>query len=164
MFISASTTGVPLPEVDGINAILIPDQGTSVKLSWNRPKDSRKVTWNYGIYYGLDNNELFERSVLNTTNLTATVTKLQACEYYIFSVGIVGPYGLGPVSRHLSPVRTHMNKRAPPKNLRIERDSTDPLVIYVKCSPSCASERTPVDYVVSAFKTIEVLILNLEVE
>lgn len=69
----------------------------------------------------------------------------------MFSVGIVGPYGLGPVSRNLSPVRTHMNKRAPPKNLRVERDPDDPLVIYVSWSPSCVADKTVLKYLVSYF-------------
>lgn len=131
--------------------MVIKDVGTSVKLSWNPLKDIRKrsVQWIYGIYYGLNEDELLERSKLNTTDFTATVTNLYACENYLFGVGVVGPYGIGPVSHIPANVRTYANRKAPPKDLIVETDKKNDLVIIVRWSPSCASSKDVLDYLVS---------------
>lgn len=149
IYISASTLGVSLPEVGTPDTMVNKDIGTSVKLSWDIPKDTRKVAWVYGIYYGVSEDELLAKSRLNTTNLTATVTKLLACEGYMFGVGIVGPYGVGPVSHAPAYVRTYGNRKAPPKGVTVEPDGNNDLEIIVRWSPSCASSRETMNYVVS---------------
>lgn len=58
--ISAKTSGEPLPVVQVLDALLDKSVGTSVKLSWQRPKDSRKVNWVYGVYYGLNEDDTLE--------------------------------------------------------------------------------------------------------
>lgn len=58
--ISASTTRTPLPIVPNLQASLMKQQGTTVKLSWDLPKDTRKIKWQYAIYYGLNMQELFD--------------------------------------------------------------------------------------------------------
>lgn len=149
----ASTSGAPLPtiELNNKDIILLKEVGTSVKLTWAPPKD-RKASWTYGVYYGLTRDELTERSRLNTTDLSATISKLHACEMYAFSVGVIGPYGVGPISKPVF-VTTFMNARAPPKNLTVVPDEHDPLVIYVRWSPSCGSAQNVSGYVVSSYWT-----------
>lgn len=150
-YVSASTLGAALSEIGTPETMVIKDIGTSVKLSWNPLKDIRKrsVEWVYGIYYGLNEDELLEKSRLNTTNCTAAVSNLYACENYLFGVGIVGPYGIGPVSHLPASVKTYANRKAPPKGITVEPDKKNDLVIIVRWSPSCASSREALDYVVS---------------
>jgi hypothetical protein len=54
------TPGKTLPEVSSIQGKAVKEHGTSVKLSWDPPKDSRKVAWTYGVYYGIEEEELYE--------------------------------------------------------------------------------------------------------
>lgn len=58
--IQVITDGTVLPEVPSIQGKLVKEIGTSVKLTWDLPKDSRKITWKYGVYYGTDADELYE--------------------------------------------------------------------------------------------------------
>lgn len=146
--ISATTSGYPLPEVNRIVTSVVKERGNSVKLSWDPPKDSRKATWTYGIYYGVDTDMLFEMPRLNTTNLTATVANLHSCEHYYFSVALVGPYGYGPVRDPLV-VTTSFNPKAPPKWPRVDRDPTDPLAFFVRWLPSCSNAGKEIGYIVS---------------
>lgn len=62
--ISAMTTGVTLPEVPNLVVQLVKQSGTSVKLSWETPKDSRKEAWEFGIYYALNIQDLFRRKYI----------------------------------------------------------------------------------------------------
>lgn len=150
-YVSASTLGVSLLEVGTPETMVVKDLGTSVKLSWSPSKDimKRSVQWVYGVYYGLTEDELLEKSRLNTTECTATVSKLLACENYMFGIGIVGPYGIGPVSHVPAYVKTYGNRKAAPKQLNVVPDSKDDLVITVHWEPACATSRDALDYVVS---------------
>lgn len=150
-YLSASTLGAALPEIGTPETIVSKEIGTSVKLSWNPLKDIRKrsVQWVYGVYYGFTEDDLLERSRLNTTDFTATVSNLYACENYLFGVGVVGPYGIGPVSHIPASVKTYANRKAPPKGLTVEMDKKNDLVINVFWSPSCATSREALSYVVS---------------
>lgn len=57
----AITSGLSLPEVPNLEVQLVKQTGTSVKLSWDPPKDPRKVQWEFGIYYALNAQDLFRR-------------------------------------------------------------------------------------------------------
>lgn len=125
--------------------------GTSVKLSWNALKDIRKrsVQWIYGVYYGRNEDELLEPAKLNTTSVSTTVTNLLACENYLFGIGVVGPYGVGPISHIPVNVKTYANPKAPPKDLSAETDKQDDLTFVLRWSPSCAGTVETLDYMVS---------------
>jgi hypothetical protein len=57
--INLSLSGVPLPSINELHGELAKAQGTTVKLSWEAPKDSRKIKWTYGIYYATSIKDLF---------------------------------------------------------------------------------------------------------
>lgn len=66
--IAAFTEGMRLPDVQNLVARLTKPSGTTVKLSWEMPKDARKVQWQYGIYYALNAPDLFKSKCLNPAN------------------------------------------------------------------------------------------------
>ena len=102
-------------------------KGSSVKLTWGLKFDEKRKnakTWQYGVFYGLNQREL--RTLRNTTtDLSMTVTGLQSCESYTFIVAIVGPSkqiggefgGFGPPSEPFTKA-TKYDVGAPPKHLK----------------------------------------------
>lgn len=84
---------------------------------------------------------------LETTNLTATVSDLKACEIYTFKIGIIGPMGYGPLSKSLQ-LNTFMNTKAPPKKLTVMKVEHDPLKMLVQWSPSCPTIADPIGHIV----------------
>ena len=47
------TTGKSLPRPTITDALVGPESGTSIKLTWRLPEDEKRLTgWTYGIYYG----------------------------------------------------------------------------------------------------------------
>lgn len=58
VWVEASTTGTPLPTVLVTAASQVKNQGITVKLSWNPPKDPRKIKWQYAVYYALNMQDL----------------------------------------------------------------------------------------------------------
>lgn len=60
IFSTSYFTGVELPRVPGLKAEVVKTHGTTVKLSWDQPKDLRKEKWVFGVYYGLGMKELFQ--------------------------------------------------------------------------------------------------------
>lgn len=50
--------GETLPKIMHLNTEVVKSQGTSVKVQWSEPVDSRKVAWKYGLYYGVSLKEL----------------------------------------------------------------------------------------------------------
>lgn len=91
---------------------------------------------------------LFLAYKLLTTNLTATIKDLEACELYVFGVGVIGDYGAGPINHPLM-VTTHFNKRAPPKRLRVTPSPDKNDSIIVSWSASCPRIDEPISYTVS---------------
>lgn len=77
-----------------------------------------------------------------TTNETATVTSLDACETYLFAVGLVGPIGYGRLSSSFKQVTTSTNEKAPPKNVRVGWYGSDMLKMKVEWSPPCPLTRS----------------------
>lgn len=146
--IIATTNGPPLPTVKLLSVVVVEDIGTTVKMTWEKPTDlSRKgVPWVYGVYYGVTETEMMEEGPrYNTTNFAITVHSLPACEQLLFSVGLIGPYGLGPLSAHLFQQSTRMNRKSPPKHLTatlVAPSSTSSLgnnkyEVLLQWQPSC---------------------------
>lgn len=50
--------GVTLPKIMRLHTEVLKSQGTSVKVGWPEPVDSRKAAWKYGLYYGVNAKEL----------------------------------------------------------------------------------------------------------
>lgn len=73
----------------------------------------------------------------STKKLYATVQGLAACESYVFAVGLVGPWGVGPLSSQPEPVMTQFNPAAPPSDLRVLPDTHNDTVMSVTWSASC---------------------------
>lgn len=154
-----STKGPPLPTIETLTAELGKEPG-SVKLVWQKPSYTEDANWIYGVYYGVKEDELFESNycqqqifvlcffqhfyyftsflepALVTPNKTVIVTNLDACETYMFAVGLVDPLGVGPLSRSFKQVTTPMNDLAPPKNIRVGWEK-DPLEMKVEWDSSC---------------------------
>ncbi|XP_017882694.1 sortilin-related receptor-like [Ceratina calcarata] len=148
--ISATTEGTPLPTITKLVAQLVKQQGTTVKLTWDPPKSTRKIKWQYAIHYAVNMVEFFKGHKLLTTNLSATIKDLEACESYVFAVGVNGDYGAGPLSQPVT-VFTHFNKRAPPKKLKVsplERHDT----ITISWSASCANIDEPIRYTITVYE------------
>lgn len=146
--VTAKTQGSQLPVVPGLAVEVLKSHGTTVKLSWDSPKDSRKALWQYGVYYGLNMKELFKEAKIVTRDLTATVRDLGACETYLFDIGLVGPYGSGPLSSHPHSIITQFNNKAPPKNLRVLTDTHNLTIMSVSWSSSCPVMRDSVSYII----------------
>lgn len=91
---------------------------------------------------------LFLAYKLKTTNLTATIKDLQACESYFFAVGVIGDYGAGPLCQPIT-VPTYFNKRAHPKRLRVTPSPDKNDSIIVSWSASCPTIDEPISYTVS---------------
>ncbi|KRT81787.1 Fibronectin domain-containing protein [Oryctes borbonicus] len=153
--ISASTSGASLPELIGLQLILHKESGIAVKISWDVAVDSRKVNWVYGIYYGLTADETLSGWKYNTTNLTATIYNLGACENYMFGVGIIEPLGIGPVAFG-STIKTYFNKRAPPKRLNATIGPDDPSTsMLVQWDASCPLIDDAIGYVVTVHEIVK---------
>jgi hypothetical protein len=85
---------------------------------------------------------------LRTDNLTANVTNLEACESYIFAVGIIGPFGLGPLSVNPSSVVTRFNRNAAPKNLKVYSDPHNETHMIIQWHSSCPAMSDKIGYMV----------------
>nr|CAD7431907.1 unnamed protein product [Timema monikensis] len=147
--ISFTTEGLPLPEISGLDGTVLKEHGTTVILHWDAPKYSIKQHWEYGVYYALNVQELFDKPKLRTQNVNATVSGLEACESYVFAVGLVGPLGSGPLSSHPYSILTEFNPDAPPKNLHATTDPTNETRVLVTWQSSCPEMDTAVNYLVT---------------
>lgn len=153
----ASTVGDQLATIPIRDLNLVKDMGNSVKISWDRVKDSRKVKWVYGVYYGLTADDLLEGARLNTTDTTVTVHNLDACESYVFSVGLIAPFGTGPILKSPNSLFTYINDKAPPKKVSVQMVPNSPLQMLVQWAPSCSDSNQPkkqLDYLVSIHRKL----------
>ena len=163
-----TTKGQPLPAIMNLEVLPVKIHGTAVKLSWNPPKYAKKVKWIYAVHYALNMHDLFEEPKLLTTNLTAAVKDLEACENYVYAVGVRGPYGAGPLSQPVTKP-TFYNERAPPKKLKVTQ-SDKPDAIIVSWRASCPMINDPISYTVCAkinhfffpFKDVRSLRVNID--
>ena len=116
------TKGKPIPQPQITGANLVPTSGTSIKLDWKLPEDtksSRQINWRYAVYYGTNDMKMVsEGPRFNTSQTNAKVSGLHACESYSFVVAIIGPKGFGPPSSPFTRA-TKFSPGAPPKNLQV---------------------------------------------
>ncbi|XP_071441297.1 sortilin-related receptor-like isoform X2 [Hetaerina americana] len=147
--INVQTDGNSLPSITNIKAGVPVSQGTTVKLNWDPPKDSRKEKWVYGVYYALRPKDLFEGPKYTTSDLNMTVKGLEACESYVFDVGLVGPLGCGPLSSHPLSVITHFDEYAPPKNLKVTADPKNETIMVVTWDSSCPQMNGEIGYMIT---------------
>ncbi|CAG9765567.1 unnamed protein product [Ceutorhynchus assimilis] len=135
-----ATLGTPLPSILISQALLVKDVGTTVKLTWQRPDKFSKTEWIYGVYYRTINENIFKPTGTQVTTLSTTISNLHACETYLFAVGIVGPYGFGPLSDKYQKISTSSSQRAPPKKLQVVPEDNDALRIKIMWQPSCIND------------------------
>ncbi|KAJ8687024.1 hypothetical protein QAD02_022818 [Eretmocerus hayati] len=145
--ITGTTKDQPLPTVTIVEYSIVKPHGTAVKLTWESPKSNRKIRWQYAVHYGFNMGETCKVPKNRTTNVSITLRDLEACESYIFMVGVRGEYGVGPLSKPVT-VQTHYNHRAPPKKLRVSRgDKAD--VMLITWSASCSTIDEPIGYTIT---------------
>lgn len=152
VMITAATKGLPLPSVIKPDGQLVKPHGTTVKLTWDPPKSSRKIKWQYAVYYGLNMHEMIKEYKYLTTNMTATIKDLEACEKYLFGVGVYGDYGAGPLSLPVT-VTTLFNVRASPKNVRVTLSNKSDSII-VSWSASCPMIDEPIRYTITLVEMV----------
>lgn len=81
-----------------------------------------------------------------TTDLTISIRQLEACESFIFDVGIVGPLGAGPMSGRMVNLRTQYSPFASPKNVKIVKDPLRPTFFKLLWSASCDTMDSQIGY------------------
>lgn len=99
---------------------------------------------------------------LITHNETVLVTNLSACEIYMFAVGVVGPYGYGPLSPNIKKLSTSDNLKAPPKNVVVTSSNGDGTQMKVQWEHNCQISN-PDHYIVSNFSLLleEIMLVSL---
>jgi hypothetical protein len=83
-----------------------------------------------------------------TRNLTANITNLQACESYIFAVGVIAPLGSGPLSANPVSLVTRFNMNAAPKDLTVLSDPHNETVMNIQWRSSCPAMVDEIGYMV----------------
>ncbi|XP_011882721.1 PREDICTED: sortilin-related receptor-like [Vollenhovia emeryi] len=151
--VTAMTNDTALPTISKFDAQLVKSQRTTVKLTWEPPKSSMKIRWQYAVHYATNMLDFFKAYKLVTTNLTATIKDLEACESYVFAVGVIGDHGAGPLNQPMT-VTTHFNKRAPPKRLRVTPSADKNDSIIVSWSASCPTIDEPISYTISVTEIV----------
>ncbi|CAG0913244.1 unnamed protein product [Notodromas monacha] len=143
-------------------------KGTTMKLTWEPPKDRRKIKWKYAIFFGASERELFAEGVRHvTTGTSYTVLKeLNACEKYLFSVVVIEPLGTGPGPYSLRKgglvgtlnggafvqAYTLMDSLAPPKHLRVDYYPTNESMVVISWNASCPEYPSNESYLVTAYE------------
>ncbi|XP_014239724.1 sortilin-related receptor-like isoform X1 [Cimex lectularius] len=147
--ITVTTPGEELPIVPGLSVTVAKHVETSVSLKWDAPKPNvYNAMWVYGIYYGLDTNELMEGPKGNTTNMSLTLVHLQACSKYMFDIGVIGPLGKGPLTATPIIVTTGHDIKAPPKNLKVTSSTHNDTLMEITWSSSCYIMAEPIRYII----------------
>lgn len=116
--VSFTTKGNPLPTVDGFSVTEGPNG--KAKLSWRGAKVS--ADFRYGIYYGKTAQEIANRRTRTiTSNNQIEVLDLEACENYLFDIGMVNVKTgvVGPLTEHPQQLITQMNPQSPPKDVHV---------------------------------------------
>ncbi|KAG5337450.1 SORL protein, partial [Acromyrmex charruanus] len=151
--VTATTNGTALPTITKFDAQLVKSQRTTVKLTWDPPKSTRKIKWKYAIHYAINMEDFFKSAKFITANLTATIKDLEACEAYFFAVGVTGDYGAGPLNQPVT-VMTHFSKRAPPKRLRVASVQNKNDSMIVSWMSSCPAVDEMISYTISVTEMI----------
>ncbi len=81
---------------------------------------------------------------LTTEENKAVVKDLLTCEKYLFAVGLVGPFGYGPLTTTLTTTTTLYYHRAPPRHLgvRSEKSPLNDTFMIVHWNAPCPSVNT----------------------
>jgi sortilin-related receptor len=114
--------GAPLPEIQGIET---KRDGDFIRISWRKPvgqPSNDKIS--YGIYYGINLEELFDLPKHKTDDTTFLLKELYECQSYLVGVGIIGPTGPGPLGKNPRAIETHYSERKPPRNLSVSFDDS----------------------------------------
>ncbi|KAK9872160.1 hypothetical protein WA026_016214 [Henosepilachna vigintioctopunctata] len=146
-----TTEGKTLPEVLNIHDYVV--DATSINLTWSKPNDNRTANWIYGVYYGITPTQLFDKAKIVTSNLSTIISKLDACETYTFTVGLVGPLGFGPLYHKFVEYSTFSDPKAPPKRITVGADNNNPLRMKVQWEPSCLIDETTA-YIIRVYEQI----------
>lgn len=72
VMITATTNGTALPMITKLDAQLVKSQRTTVKLTWDPPKSSRKIKWQYAIHYATNMLDFFKGEGINALFFTIT--------------------------------------------------------------------------------------------
>jgi len=86
-----------------------------------------------------------------TSDLNTTITDLEACEKYVFAVGVVGPLGLGALSEYPLLASTRFNVSAAPKNLEVSSVHHNETVMDIRWQSSCPVMTDKIGYMVCGF-------------
>ncbi|XP_037803738.1 sortilin-related receptor-like isoform X3 [Penaeus monodon] len=135
--IEVRTPGDALKEVTSLQAQVVKDIGTTVKLTWSEPPyKTRKIAWDYRVVWGKSPSELKNGKNVQLTNATSImIDKLDACETYHIAVMLGGPMGIGPAT--VKQVQTLADPLSPPKNLKAQRTSHDNKTMVITWEPAC---------------------------
>jgi sortilin-related receptor len=140
--------GTPLPEIQGIET---KREGDHIRISWKRAIPMKNEKIEYGIYYGVSLEDLFDFPKKKTTDNTFLLTELNECQSYLIAVGIVGPTGPGPLGKNPRAIETHYSERKPPRNVAVSFDeSRQTMDITWDHSCPLLNSNFP-DYIVSQF-------------
>lgn len=137
--IVVKTTGSRLPIPIITHYDLVPQEGTSVKLSWEfHPKSKSDTKWDFGIFYGASYYEMVRKAnPIKTDKTSYTVSNLNACQSYNFVVLVVGPKGIGNPSEHVT-ISTKYSPRSSPKNVTVSKDQDQMVVRWESSCPKMA--------------------------
>ncbi|XP_050528252.1 sortilin-related receptor-like isoform X2 [Daktulosphaira vitifoliae] len=150
--IVTKTEGQPLPYVTNISGSLVSikdKKESSIKVQWNPPKQMGKTKWIYGVYYGTNTNELLSGYKYNTTATLAILSNIESCTSLMVDVGIIGPIGVGPLSKKPLDIVTPFDPTVPPKDIKVEqiKNSLKAMVIIswkASCHPVQQSYRVSI--------------------
>jgi hypothetical protein len=147
--VEITTMGEPLP--------MIPLQGVYhdvnfIRLRWNGVNKNFGSPVTYGVYYGTTLEELYEKPRLKTQSLEAKFNDLLPCESYIFAVGIIEPFGPGPLVRNLKVFETLFNEKKPPKNLKASIND-DKHEMTITWEHSCPFSEINLSYLITIRET-----------
>uniref|UniRef100_A0A2S2QL46 Sortilin-related receptor n=1 Tax=Sipha flava TaxID=143950 RepID=A0A2S2QL46_9HEMI len=141
--ISAKTEGQQLPTVTNITGSLVnikDKKESTIKVQWSPPKQLEKTKWLYGVYYGTNTNELLSGHKYNTSATIAILSNIESCTSLTIDVGIIGPNGIGPLSKRPLEITTPFDPTVPPKDIKIEpMEHSTKAMIIISWKASCHS-------------------------
>lgn len=139
--IVTKTDGQPLPPVTNITGSLVnikDKKESTIRVQWNAPKQYGKTKWLYGVYYGTNVNDLLNGPKYNTSATIAILINIESCTSLMIDVGVIGPNGIGPLSKRPFNIITPFDPTVPPKDIKIEllQHSSDPMIL-ISWKASC---------------------------
>ncbi|CAL8091762.1 unnamed protein product [Orchesella dallaii] len=144
-----TTKGTALPKVEGLKVIATPNG--DVDLMW-RPVKLEKAS--YGIYHGKTAQEISDRREQGRTSLTKFhVSNLEACENYLFDVGLITDNGFGPLTESPIQILTKMNPLSPPKNVHVSSEGG--IKVKVSWDAPCSIMEKAIGYNITIDETTQ---------